>query len=149
MNPVLVIGYGNTLRGDDGAGVIAAGRAHDLVEGVDVVTAHQLQPEHAEAVAGHRCVVFVDASVRRHTLGVTEIGPLERSPRGSTHSLSPAGLLALAQEVFGETPERSLLLEIPALSMEFGDGLTPETSACLEEALLHIRHEAELYLDRV
>jgi hydrogenase maturation protease len=149
MNPVLVIGYGNTLRGDDGAGVIAAGRARDLVEGVDVVTTHQLQPEHAEAVAGHRCVLFVDASVGRHTLGVTEIWSRERQPHGSTHTLSPAGLLTLAQEVFGKNPERSLLLEIPALSMEFGDGLTPETSACVEEALVHIRHEAELFLNRV
>jgi hydrogenase maturation protease len=149
MNHVLVIGYGNTLRGDDGAGVIAAGRARDLVEGVDVVTAHQLQPEHAEAVAGHRCVLFVDASVRRHTLGVTRIAPREQSPHGSTHTLSPEGLLALAREVYRETPERTLLLEIPALSMEFGDGLTPEASACVEEVLVHIRNEAELFLDRV
>jgi len=145
MNPVLVIGYGNTLRGDDGAGVIVAGRARDLVEGVDVVTAHQLNPEHAEAVAEHPCVVFVDASVRRQSLGVSRVSPHEHAQGGSTHVLSPDEILTLAREVYHHVPDRALLLEIPALSMEFGDGLTPAASAGVEEALQYIRHEAEAY----
>lgn len=149
MNPVLVIGYGNTLRGDDGAGVITAGRARDLVEGVDVITAHQLNPEHAEAVAEHPCVIFVDASVERHTLGLTILTAARGSSTSGTHAVSPAGILSLAREVYGRAPERALFLEIPALSMEFGDGLTPETSVCVEQALAAIRQEAESFLQRV
>jgi hydrogenase maturation protease len=143
MNDVLVIGYGNTLRGDDGAGVIAAGRARDLIRGVDVVTAHQLQPEHAEAVADHRCVVFVDASVGHSALTVSELAGRTETRGPSAHAFGPDDLLSLAREVYQRKPERAVLLEIPALSMEFGDGLTPETSASVEAALQHIQHEVD------
>ncbi len=53
--PVLVIGYGNSLRRDDGAGLIlAAGlvdawRTHDLP--ASLITAHQLSPELADDIA--------------------------------------------------------------------------------------------------
>ena len=61
MSKVLVIGYGNTLRGDDAAGVKAAeliSRHHPEFE---YIYLHQLVPELAEQIAERDFVFFIDA----------------------------------------------------------------------------------------
>ena len=60
----LVIGYGNELRGDDGAGP-SVGRAVASwhLPGVRTLAVHQLTPELAEDLAQTKRVVFVDAAV--------------------------------------------------------------------------------------
>ena len=58
---ILVIGYGNELRRDDGLGPrVAASLAGP---GVRALAVRQLTPELAEEVATARLVVFVDARV--------------------------------------------------------------------------------------
>lgn len=60
--PVWVVGYGNTLRGDDAAGVLAAEAIEALdLDGVEVLTCHQLTPEMAEKLATMQSVIFIDA----------------------------------------------------------------------------------------
>ena len=73
MNPVpavnieaelLVIGYGNTLRGDDGVGPRVAEAVEKLnLPGVRTLVCQQLSPEHADPISRVRKVVFVDAIV--------------------------------------------------------------------------------------
>jgi hydrogenase maturation protease len=60
---VLVVGYGNSLRGDDGVGWHAAGRlaADPRLAGARVLARHQLTPELAVDVAQASLVVLVDA----------------------------------------------------------------------------------------
>ena len=61
---LLVIGYGNTLRGDDGVGPrVAEAVAAMALPGVRTLGCHQLAPEHAEAISRADRVVFVDAAV--------------------------------------------------------------------------------------
>jgi Ni,Fe-hydrogenase maturation factor len=61
---VLVVGYGNSLRGDDGAGWHAAARlaADPRLTGARVLARHQLTPELAAEVATASLVVLVDAT---------------------------------------------------------------------------------------
>lgn len=149
MNPVLVVGYGNTLRGDDGAGVVAAERAGEGVRGIDVIVTHQLQPEIAEQVAYHRCVIFLDASVLATELTVREL-PHAARPGGTTgHVQRPEFILALARDAYGRSPEKALLIEIPARSMEFGEPPTPATEAGIRQAIEHVRRTAQDYLQFV
>jgi len=63
---ILVIGYGNTLRRDDGVGVRAAEMmaADSRFADVEVLTAYQLTPELSLDIATASLVVFVDADVR-------------------------------------------------------------------------------------
>ncbi len=63
---VLVIGYGNTLRGDDGAGCYVAERlcALNHEPGLKVLSLHQLTPELAQPVAEAGLVIFIDASIQ-------------------------------------------------------------------------------------
>ena len=58
----LVIGYGNTLRSDDGAGQIVAEKiAQWNLPGVRSLAVHQLTPELAEIIAQADAVIFIDA----------------------------------------------------------------------------------------
>jgi Ni,Fe-hydrogenase maturation factor len=61
---VLIVGYGNSLRGDDGAGWHAATRlaADPRLTGARVLARHQLTPELAAEVASASLVVLVDAT---------------------------------------------------------------------------------------
>ncbi len=61
---LLVIGYGNPLRGDDGVGPAVSGAIAVLgLPGVRALSVHQLTPELAAEAAGARVAVFVDAAV--------------------------------------------------------------------------------------
>jgi hypothetical protein len=59
---LLVIGYGNELRGDDGVGpktAMAVSEWH--FPGVKTMVCHQLTPDLAEPIAAAERVVFIDA----------------------------------------------------------------------------------------
>jgi len=60
----LIIGYGNTLRGDDGFGWRAAEQlaASHSIGDVEVQTQHQLTPELAQTMSEADTVVFLDAA---------------------------------------------------------------------------------------
>ena len=64
MPSIVVIGYGNPLRGDDAIGWKAAEALRDVYEddmAVEVFASHQLNPEMAESVAEAGMVIFIDA----------------------------------------------------------------------------------------
>jgi len=131
----LVIGYGNTLRGDDGAGVLAAERLAGRFSDVDVLTVHELQPELAETMSGYREVVFLDAAVQGSAIHSEVITPAADSRPDGSHSHSPGSLLSLCSALFGRAPERSLLIAIPGQEFEFSEQLSPFTQAMVERAV--------------
>src|SRR5438552_18248012 len=100
---VVVIGYGNPLRGDDGAGV----RVAEEVAGwgwphVRALGVHQLTPELAEALAGARLAVFVDARPAREgeTISVEPLEPAGE-PAVLDHASDPRFLLGLTRALHG------------------------------------------------
>jgi hydrogenase maturation protease len=130
---LLVIGFGNDLRSDDGAGRVVAERIDGLgLPGVRVISRSQLTPEMALDLVDAKRVVFVDASV-----DATEFSAREVEPGGAggvmTHHGDPCSLLALAAEE-GHTP-RATLLEIPASNLGMGFDLSPATAAAVEAAV--------------
>jgi hydrogenase maturation protease len=71
---VVVIGYGNTLRGDDGAGpAVAQAIADRALPGVRSLAVPQLTPELAEIVAEANLVVFVDAALMAEDDGIRAV----------------------------------------------------------------------------
>ena len=139
---ILVIGYGNELRGDDAAGI----RAVQMVEAchlqnVRISIHHQLVPELAESISQARAVIFTDASLEA-TQGVTEIRPIQpaQTEQFSLHRADPGNLLALAQALYGRCPP-AWCVHIPAVSFDLGDPLSPTAeqgvrSACEKIKLL-------------
>ena len=125
MDDVLVIGYGNPGRCDDGLGALV-GDAVERAElpGVEVVTAYQLNVEHAADAAGHRTVVFADAAVGgRSPCFLRRLLP-RRAAAFTTHAMRPEAVLALADETFGWSGDAYLLGVRGHEFNEFGEGLS-------------------------
>lgn len=138
----LVIGYGNTLRRDDGVGVeVAQTIAAMNLPGVNVITRHQLVPELAEPISRANAVIFVDADVT--ATGRPELRPLEAASTGQTfaHAANPRSLLALTGEIFGGHP-KAWSLAVPVEDFSFGFGLSPRTEKGLRSAVKLIQRFA-------
>ena len=100
---VLLIGYGNPGRLDDGLGPALAAEIEKLsLDGVTVDSDYQLTVEDAAAVAEHDAVVFVDAAVSGpEPFAFTVIEP-KAAMSFSSHSVEPAAILALARDLLGK-----------------------------------------------
>src|SRR5687767_689222 len=102
---ILIIGYGNTLRGDDGVGPRVAEAVENLhLPNVRTLICHQLSPEHADPISRADAVVFVDAAVDAQK--DVQLRPLEPgdSSQLMAHAADPRTMLALARDVFGRAP---------------------------------------------
>ena len=148
MSRVLIIGYGNTLRGDDGAGPRVAEMIAHRFPQVDSLALNELQPELAEAVSSYDEVIFVDAHVLQKSLVVTEIRMDSGSRPADSFAHSPHSILSLSRDLYGHRPERALLIQIPAFNVGFSEGLSPQTERAVEqctgliEALICTKGEA-------
>lgn len=140
---LLVIGYGNELRRDDGVGArVAAAVAEWNLPGVQALSCHQLTPELAEPIASAESVVFVDASVAGADLvEMRDIEPCN-DLQIITHAADPRSLLALANQTFGRHPAASWL-SIPVQDLNFGDELSPLASEGMRVALEKLRMLAD------
>ncbi len=140
MNDLLVIGYGNELRGDDGVGPkVAAAVAAWKQAGVRALICHQLTPELAHDIAAARAVIFVDAALPAvaPTVQVRAIAPADAAQLRA-HTSDPPALLALAQTTFGRTPP-AWTITVPAVNFDFGERLSPLAEQGMAAALEHIR----------
>jgi len=128
MNPILIIGYGNPLRSDDGFGPLAARQLEERgIPGVEVTIAHQLNPELAASLAEARFAVFIDATegTAPGAITVSSVELRDIGPAGATHHFEPGTLLALAKFVYGGAPE-AVLITAAAHSFEHGTEISPE-----------------------
>ncbi len=92
---VLVIGYGNSLRADDGAGPRVAEllEADPRLGGAVIVAVHQLSPELADDLRSAGLVVLVDATTDAAP-GAVVVRPVEAwvEPRASASAGAGAGV---------------------------------------------------------
>jgi hydrogenase maturation protease len=136
---LLVIGYGNSLRRDDGVGPRVAEAIEELqLPGVRTLVCQLLTPEFADQVARARKVIFVDAAVDR-TDGV-HFRNLEPGPTSQlmAHAADPRTLLALARDVFGHAPA-AWWLTVPAINMGFGTDYSPAAERGFHTAVEEIK----------
>jgi len=140
---LLVIGYGNTLRSDDGAGPYVAEAVEALqLPGVQVLIAGLLTPELADPICRAKTVVFVDASVEAgNQFELRRLEPAETS-QILAHAADPRTLLALARDVFGHAPD-GWWLTVPAQSLEIGEHLSAKTLRFANEAIAELRKIAD------
>ena len=135
----LVIGIGNPLRGDDGAGWTLAdelGEPHRAL--------HQLTPECAALLADCTRVLFVDACCpdsnnpdgpgSAATPVLEPLAPRGRGPSDATspfsHHLTPDDLLTITHQLFGRRPEAWQLL-LPVEVMGHSTAFSPALQASL------------------
>jgi hydrogenase maturation protease len=135
---VLVVGYGNALRGDDGVGWHAAGLLADdpRLAGAEVLACHQLTPELAADVSQASLVVLIDARVGNPpgSVSLRRIRPRQGAPAGWSHHLDPAVLAGLADALYGAAPP-IFLLSVAAVSFADGDRLSPALQRALSRVV--------------
>ena len=149
---LLLIGYGNTSRRDDGVaadilegllarlgmGAEAIGGEDDIdaSAGLKVLFLHQLGPELAELAAQYATVVFIDAHVEGsgwEPLSWQPVSPeVEAGMIG--HHLKPGVVVALAEKLFGRRPD-AYLLSVLGSDFDFGETLSSETSELAGRAI--------------
>ncbi len=134
-----IIGYGNPLRGDDAVGWILANqllsRYADRAD-IRVMALHQLSPDLAEPLAQAQHVLFIDASAELPAgqLQWRDIQPPHLAGPINTHHLLPETLLALAQSLYGHTPQAKEL-SIGAQNFAHSMELSIEAQSALDSAM--------------
>ena len=114
--PLLIYGYGNPGRQDDGLGValveeLEAWAQAEGLAGLVFDANYQLNAEDALAVAESRAVVFIDAAQAGAGAAPFEFRPLapQNEIAFSTHAMSPESVLALAAELYDAHPPAWIL----------------------------------------
>lgn len=126
---VLLIGIGNDLRGDDGAGPRVA-RALEARLPWDVRVAHGLAPELADDLAACDVALFVDADADPSLLHPTwrrhpdPIAGAAAAPPVLGHALDVPGVLRLCAGLHGRVPQAATL-SLPARDFGLGEALSP------------------------
>lgn len=150
-NKLLLFGYGNPDRGDDGAAfhifmalLEAAGKTGEdifsadvisLYESIDLIFNFQLLPEYSEIIAKYAKVVFIDAHTSE-IAGEMKLQSLEPDFQHSpfTHHFSPSSCLAVAKSLVGDAPQ-AWLLSIRGYEFGFNRTLSDKTALLVKRAV--------------
>lgn len=140
---VLIYGYGNPGRQDDGLGNAFMNRIREWVaieglHGFYFDSNYQLNIEDAEAISGMDLVIFVDASkedIDDFCLSKVD-GTSELS--FTSHAASPGYIVKLCGELFNKKP-LVLLLHIKGYEWEFMEGISEKAGENLNHALIYMK----------
>jgi len=135
---ILIHGYGNPGRRDDGLGVVFSERMEAWARGrglayIRTDCDYQLHIEDAAALAEADEVYFVDASKTDiDSFRLSDVQP-ESRPGFTGHSVTPGYVLYLCETLYARRPA-CRLLEIRGTDWEMGEGLSEEAARNLERA---------------
>ena len=133
---ILLIGIGNSCRGDDGLGWEFVERITALgLDGFDYEFRYQLQVEDAALIRDYDIVIFVDSSKEKLCGGFQMRRCISASHSFfSTHSQAPSAILHLANNVYTKFP-KAYILAISGREWDLQTSLSIEAQKNLESAL--------------
>jgi hydrogenase maturation protease len=142
---ILLIGFGNSLRRDDGAGPALANMvlANESFEDIRIIETHQLTPELAEEVAAPdvSAVIFMDSRVvqvkideccRPADVELHRLDSIAVSPSFS-HQCDPSSVMSYAELLCGRKPP-AWFVSIPGVDFTHGEGFSDVTMLSLAVA---------------
>ena len=139
MSKILVIGYGNSLAGDDAIGFYAVQRlvGSELPGNVTLKYIHQFMPEHAEDITEYDLLICIDAEVssgfgelKCRKLNVDEM----RDTGTAAHDYTLESILFLAKQLYGKIPE-VYLITVSGKSFLTSDRLSPEVEKRIPDVI--------------
>jgi hydrogenase maturation protease len=140
---ILIYGYGNPGRQDDGLGNAFVNRVREWVaiEGLHDFhfdSNYQLNIEDADAIADKDLVIFADAS--EEDIEDFCLSKVDGTSKVSftTHAASPGYIVKLCEELFNKKP-LVLLLHIKGYQWEFKEGISEKAGANLNAALVYMK----------
>ena len=125
----LVVGIGNSLRGDDGVGPFVIDLLRAARPPLELKTALSVLPELAGELPGHQLVVFVDADLRTCQVRLTPLGEDERD---GLHRFALARVVQMARALGFEG--EAWICRVPVASMDAGERLSREAVLGAERA---------------
>lgn len=135
----LIFGVGNPSRGDDALGPMLIDRlsawreTHQPAVHLTLLSDFQWQIEHALDLRGVDVVLFVDASlIGRSAVTIRKINP-NFDATHSTHALSPACVLAVAERIGLKAPE-AWMVAVAGKGFALGDPLSDMARVALDAA---------------
>lgn len=140
---ILIYGYGNPGRQDDGLGnyFVDQARAWAEKQGLDNIlfdSNYQLNIEDAAEISDKDIVIFVDASIEDlKTYKLEEITPDDKV-EFSMHSVSASYVVHLCNDIYGKSP-KAYLLHIKGYAWEFMEGITDKALQNLEGAFNYMK----------
>jgi len=147
---ILIYGYGNPGRQDDGLGVMLADEMSQWSQdqGLDHVQTdsnYQLNLEDAATIAGFDLVIFADAS--KEDIRHFRVEPLKPSEKVefTMHAVSPAFVLHLCKQTFNCEPD-AYLMHIRGYQWEFMQEATDDARDNLREAVAYLKQYILDYL---
>jgi hydrogenase maturation protease len=137
---LVVFGWGNDARGDDGLGPLLLARvAQAGWPNVTTIEDFQLQIEHALDLDGADVALFLDAGKNTPApFAFTEIAA-RRDATFTTHALRPEAVLDVYERSLGRAPPPSFMLCIRGERFELGEALSAEASERLEAAWIFVK----------
>ena len=143
VNKVLIYGYGNPGRQDDALGIVMADRIRAWIEehvhnSLEVDQNYQLNIEDADKIRDYDLVVFVDASVKDiQDFELEEVTPT-LTTEFSMHSVSPAFVLGLCNEI-SDTCPKVFQLHIKGYEFEFMKEMSNRAKTNLDGAEKYLK----------
>ena len=141
---VLIYGYGNPGREDDGLGIEMVKMVQNWIDKHDLGcmatdSNYQLNIEDAEKISLWDIVVFVDASKdeKLHEFICREVEPSEAKVEFSMHAISPAYVLHLCKDLFKKSPE-TYVMGIKGYEWDFKEGLSDSAKLNLEQGFQYL-----------
>lgn len=121
IKKVLLVGFGNEYRRDDGLGI----RLLDLIDDeIQKIKIQELSIDILDDIKNFEVVIFVDAALEGEDINFRKI---EKEPKFSplTHHLSPEELLIWAENINKKNYE-FYLLSIRGYDFDFGEEISKE-----------------------
>ena len=142
MLDVFILGYGNTMRGDDALGIHAAHALYDFYcndGGIRVLATSQLTFDLAEDISQAQLIIFIEATEAGvpGEIQTEKLLPADEKVR-FTHHWTPRTLLTLSKQLYGKAPS-AVMLTMSVASNETGVGLSAEVQSRMPELLEHAK----------
>lgn len=149
---ILIYGYGNPGRQDDGLGIRLAEEVDQWcidnhLANVSTDTNYQLNVEDAAGLANYDLVIFADASRENiQSISFDRLLPSAKT-EFTMHAVSPAFILHLCHEIFNHKPE-AYLLHIRGYEWEFMEEMTDKAKCNLDTATEYLKEFIINYSNR-
>ena len=139
MKRILLYGYGNIGRQDDGLGILLVERMEELalrkgIRSLDFEANYQLNIEDALTISQYDVVLFADASVNQaEPVVIAKVEPSAQT-EFTMHAMDPSFILHLCHVLYEATPD-TYLITMHAAEFEFGEPITPTAAENLDAAI--------------
>lgn len=141
---ILIYGYGNPGRQDDGLGVLLAtemeGWARERqLSNIHTDSNYQLNIEDAASISGYDLVIFADASGEPISDFLFEELKPTAAVEFTMHAVAPGFILHLCSQVFEQSPQ-AYLMHIKGYEWEFMAGITADAQKNLGIAADYLKN---------